>query len=81
MSAYATYSVTGKSTLPGFSPEIKVRRRFADFQWLYEELVRNCQGYVVPPMPEFSIFNKLMNKFEETLLSYRARELRRFLRR
>lgn len=81
VSAFATYSVTGKCKLPGFNSEIKVRRRFADFQWLYEELLRNCQGYVVPPLPEFSIFNKLFDKFEETLLSYRARELRRFLRR
>lgn len=81
VSAYATYNVTGKCTLPGFNAEIKVRRRFADFQWLYEELLRNCQGYVVPPLPEFSIFNKLLNKFEENLLAYRARELRRFLRR
>ena len=44
-------------------------------------LTRLRQGYIVPPLPEASVFNKLVNKFEAALLAYRTRELQRFLRR
>ncbi len=81
VTAYATYAVTGRSTLPGIPAEIRLRRRFADFQWLYDEVLRSSQGYLVPPLPEASVFNKLLNKFEAALLAYRTRELQRFLRR
>ena len=62
VSAFATYAVSGKSTLPGFPQEINLRRRFADFQWLYEEVLRNSPGYIVPPLPEASVFNKFGEK-------------------
>ena len=81
VSAYATYAVTGKSSLPGFPQEINLRRRFADFQWLYEEVLRASLGYIVPPLPEASVFNKFVNKFESAMLAYRTRELQRFVRR
>jgi hypothetical protein len=101
VTGYATYAVTGRSQLPGIPAEFRLRRRFADFQWLYEEVLRSsqvrrearemdmswcsvpsfAQGYVVPPLPEASVFNKLLNKFEAALLAYRTRELQRFLRR
>lgn len=72
--------MSGTSTLPGCPAQFGVRRRFADFQWLFDELMRSHQGYIVPPLPDSSVLNKL-NKFDKTLLSYRARELQRFLRR
>jgi hypothetical protein len=38
-------------------------------------------GYIVPPLPEASVFNKFVNKFESAMLAYRTRELQRFVRR
>lgn len=81
VSAYATYAVTGRASLPGFSSEFNLRRRFADFQWLYDEILRNSPGYVVPPLPEATVFQKFVGKFEAALLAYRTRELQRFVRR
>jgi hypothetical protein len=43
VTGYATYAVTGRSQLPGFPAEIRLRRRFADFQWLYDEVLRSSQ--------------------------------------
>lgn len=51
VSGYVTYLVSVETALPGFEPKFQVRRRFADFQWLHTELVRQHPGYLVPPMP------------------------------
>ena len=58
MSAYMTYLVTTKTTLPSFkSPEFYVRRRFSDFLGLYYRLSEKYVqlGRIVPPAPEKSV--------------------------
>jgi hypothetical protein len=81
VTGYVTYLVSVETTLPAFQPKFEVRRRFAEFQWLYEELKRSHAGYLVPPMPDAGMMQKFVGKFEQQLLAYRARELQRFLRR
>jgi hypothetical protein len=55
------YTVCGKRFTHShvFQIEGRGRRRFSDFVWLYDEVLRNNLGYIVPPLPEASVFNKV----------------------
>lgn len=45
---YVTYAIRTKTTLPEFeSNELSVRRRFNDFLWLHERLVRDYPTYAL----------------------------------
>lgn len=50
---YITYLVTTESDFPAFqSPEFRVRRRFSDFVYLYNVIVRDYPACAVPPLPD-----------------------------
>ena len=53
MSAFYTYEVTTKTTLPQFAfGQFSVTRRFRDFDWLHAQLCAKFPGAIVPPLPE-----------------------------
>jgi len=56
----------------------EVDRRYSDFDWLCEHLKTAHPSCVVPQIPEKTIIG---NKFDESLMAFRARELMRFLQR
>jgi len=53
MSAYYTYEVTTKTSLPQYAfGQFSVTRRFRDFDWLHAQLTNKFPGAIVPPLPE-----------------------------
>ena len=53
MSAFFTYEVTTKTSLPQYAfGQFSVTRRFRDFDWLHAELCLKFPGAIVPPLPE-----------------------------
>ncbi|KZT39373.1 Vps5-domain-containing protein [Sistotremastrum suecicum HHB10207 ss-3] len=63
---YTLYTVTTKTTSPLFAkPSFSVLRRYSDFLWLYETLVQNNPGVVVPPVPEKHSFGRFQDSFVE----------------
>ena len=53
MSAYFTYEVTTKTSLPQYAfGQFSVTRRFRDFDWLHTQLQNKFPGAIVPPLPE-----------------------------
>jgi len=53
MSAYFTYEVTTKTSLPQYTfGQFSVTRRFRDFDWLHTQLALKFPGAIVPPLPE-----------------------------
>ena len=52
-SAYFTYEVTTKTSLPQYQfGQFSVTRRFRDFDWLHGQLCLKFPGAIVPPLPE-----------------------------
>lgn len=58
----------------------EVWRRFSDFTSLLEQLQAGYPGCIVPPLPDKSLMNMLVNN-DSTFIEERRRELRRFLKR
>jgi len=85
VSAYVTYTIEATTTLDFYQvKELQVKRRFSDFLWLQNQLLNHHKGVIVPPLPDKAIFqtNKISgNRFSQTFLEYRRRELERFLTR
>ena len=52
-------------------------RRYSDFVWLHQQLVRNYAGVVIPPLPEKLIVGRFSPEFVES----RRRALEKFLNR
>lgn len=53
ISAYFTYEVVTKTSLPQFQyGQFSVTRRFRDFDWLHSQLSANYPGAILPPLPE-----------------------------
>ena len=73
-SSFVSYAVTVHPQLVGV---INVRRRYTDFRWLRETLVKLFPGYFVPPIPG----KKGLGKFDDYFLEERQGELERFLSR
>lgn len=79
--SHTVFSVETKSTLTSFPKEhCEVKRRFSDFQALYDALHHKFAGYFVPPCPKKDLVQgKLMaGKF---FLSERANSLAIFVNR
>jgi len=69
--AYMTYIIT---TTP---LNLKVRRRYSDFEWLRQTLLNFYSSSVIPPIPKK---NKIGgDRFDETFLIKRMRNLEKFL--
>jgi len=73
---YFRYKLVYVSTRPGFNGETQeVIRRYSDFEWLSNELIKFYPGIIIPPLPEKQSVGNLTNEFVES----RRRALEKFL--
>ncbi|KAG5644625.1 hypothetical protein DXG03_008103 [Asterophora parasitica] len=81
--AYVSYLVQAKTNLPIFStPNPSSRRRFQDFTFLRENLVRDFPACVVPPLPEKHRLEYITgDRFSPDFMERRRLDLHRFLQR
>lgn len=74
--AYVTYKVVTSTNLPNYQyGSYSVVRRYSDFVWLYEALLKEKFGYIIPPMPEKMAIGRFSPEFVES----RRRGLESFL--
>ena len=66
---YMTYGV---STIP---LNLKVRKRYSDFEWLHQKMTEHFINCVIPPLCK----KNYMEQFNEDFISKRARALERFM--
>ena len=85
MSAYFTYEVSTKTSLPQYAHgQFSVTRRFRDFDWLHAQLALKYPGAIVPPLPEKQSVTTTTQKVtgmkqSEAFLENRRWGLQRFL--
>ncbi|KAK9458000.1 hypothetical protein V1511DRAFT_491444 [Dipodascopsis uninucleata] len=81
--AYISYLITTESDFPAFqSPEFRVRRRFSDFVYLYNVIVRDHPACAVPPLPDKQRIEYITgDRFGNEFTSRRGSSLHRFLQR
>ncbi|KAF5323530.1 hypothetical protein D9611_005678 [Ephemerocybe angulata] len=81
--AYVSYLVSAKTNLPIFStPNPTSRRRFQDFVFLREHLVRDFPACVVPALPDKHRLEYLTgDRFSPEFMERRRLDLHRFLER
>ncbi|KAG6817754.1 hypothetical protein H0H87_004545 [Tephrocybe sp. NHM501043] len=81
--AYVSYLVQAKSNLPIFStPNPSARRRFQDFVFLRDNLVRDFPACVVPPLPDKHRLEYITgDRFSPEFMERRRLDLHRFLQR
>ncbi|KAK9370841.1 hypothetical protein V1509DRAFT_614922 [Lipomyces kononenkoae] len=81
--AYISYLITTESDFPAFqTPEFTVRRRFSDFVYLYNIIVRDHPACAVPPLPDKQRMEYITgDRFGVEFTSRRASSLHRFLQR
>ncbi|KAJ3024346.1 Vacuolar protein sorting-associated protein 5 [Thoreauomyces humboldtii] len=78
MGAYVVYRVKTQTDSPAFrSPDVAVNRRFNDFLWLFDKLVAQHPGIIVPPVPE----KQTLGRFQEDFVESRRVGLESFLRK
>lgn len=64
--AHIVYTITTKTTSKLFTyPDTTVTRRYSDFLWLYNRLLNNHPGYIIPPPPEKQAYGRFDDKFVE----------------
>ncbi|KAK9479280.1 hypothetical protein V1514DRAFT_367100 [Lipomyces japonicus] len=80
---YISYLITTESDFPAFqSPEFRVRRRFSDFVYLYNCIVRDHPACAVPPLPDKQRLEYITgDRFGSEFTSRRTSSLHRFLQR
>ncbi|KAK9723287.1 Vacuolar protein sorting-associated protein vps5 [Basidiobolus ranarum] len=67
ISPYIVYKVKTNTTSTLFKrSELSVTRRYRDFLWLYNQLVNNHPGVIVPPVPEKHALGRFQDEFIET---------------
>ncbi|KAG6866042.1 hypothetical protein C0991_009139 [Blastosporella zonata] len=81
--AYVSYLVQAKTNLPIFStPNPSARRRFQDFVFLRDNLVRDFPACVVPPLPDKHRLEYITgDRFSPEFMERRRLDLHRFLQR
>ena len=85
MSAYFTYEISTKTSLPQYAfGQFSVTRRFRDFDWLHAQLALKYPGAIVPPLPEKQSVQTTTQKVtgikqSESFLENRRAGLQRFL--
>ncbi|KJA25786.1 hypothetical protein HYPSUDRAFT_85088 [Hypholoma sublateritium FD-334 SS-4] len=81
--AYVSYLVSAKTNLPIFStPNPSSRRRFQDFVFLRDHLVRDFPACVVPALPDKHRLEYVTgDRFSPEFMERRRLELHRFLER
>lgn len=81
--AYVSYLVQARTNLPIFStPNPSSRRRFQDFVFLRDNLVRDFPACVVPPLPDKHRLEYITgDRFSPEFMERRRLDLHRFLQR
>ncbi|KAJ3573041.1 hypothetical protein NP233_g2677 [Leucocoprinus birnbaumii] len=81
--AYVSYLVTARTNLPIFStPNPSSRRRFQDFVFLRDHLVRDFPACVVPALPDKHRLEYITgDRFSPEFMERRRLDLHRFLQR
>ncbi|TFK56673.1 hypothetical protein OE88DRAFT_1689809 [Heliocybe sulcata] len=81
--AYVSYLVSAETNLPIFStPNPSSRRRFQDFVFLRENLVKDFPACVVPPLPDKHRLEYITgDRFSPEFIERRRLDLHRFLQR
>jgi sorting nexin-1/2 len=85
MSAFFTYEVTTRTSLPQYKfGQFSVTRRFRDFDWLHAQLAIKFPGAIVPPLPEkhsaqTTTLKAVGKQQSDTFLEDRRASLQRFL--
>ncbi|GLB35916.1 putative lipid binding protein [Lyophyllum shimeji] len=81
--AYVSYLVQARTNLPVFStPNPSARRRFQDFVFLRDHLVRDFPACVVPPLPDKHRLEYITgDRFSPEFMERRRLDLHRFLQR
>ncbi|KAL0576802.1 intercellular trafficking and secretion [Marasmius crinis-equi] len=81
--AYVSYLVSAKTNLPIFStPNPSARRRFQDFSFLRDHLVKDFPACVVPQLPGKHRLEYITgDRFSPEFMERRRMELHRFLQR
>mmetsp|Transcript_25646 Transcript_25646/g.59177 ORF Transcript_25646/g.59177 Transcript_25646/m.59177 type:complete len:411 (-) Transcript_25646:389-1621(-) len=77
---YTSYKVNVYSPVPNFlsfTGNFSVLRRYSDFAWLHDSLLKEFPGAVVPPLPE----KQAVARFNPEFIEQRRIGLERFLRR
>ena len=80
---YVSYGVRSETTLPHFRrARTEVRRRFQDFSFLHDALVKEFPACIVPPLPEKRRIGYLIgDRFSDEFVQRRVGELQLFLER
>ncbi|GAA5888720.1 hypothetical protein JCM6882_002825 [Rhodosporidiobolus microsporus] len=80
---FVSYLVCAKTSLPSFSSKApSARRRFHDFVFLREALVKDFPACVVPPLPEKHRMEYVIgDRFSPDFIERRRQDLERFLQR
>jgi sorting nexin-1/2 len=78
VNSYVSYKVNTETDRKQFEQSrFTAVKRYSDFDWLRQHLVRTYHGVIVPPLPEKSV----MKKTESTFVEMRRRSLQTFLNR
>ncbi|KAJ1657105.1 Vacuolar protein sorting-associated protein vps5 [Dispira simplex] len=78
MSAHVVYRVHTRTDAPQYDQgEYMVRRRYRDFDWLFNQLAANNPGVIIPPIPE----KQSLGRFQDDFVESRRLGLERFLRK
>jgi hypothetical protein len=81
---YVGYTVQSSTTrkIPDYftAAEMTVLRRYSDFIWLREQMIKEHPAHVIPPMPSKQGLSQV-DKFDPIFLEVRRRGLERFLQR
>lgn len=64
---YTVYTLRTRTTSPHYrKSEFTALRRFSDFLWLFDSLIANNPGIIVPPVPDKHTFGRFQEQFIET---------------
>ncbi|KAK6355267.1 Vacuolar protein sorting-associated protein 5 [Orbilia brochopaga] len=75
-SAHIVYQVSTKTSSKAYKvPEFTVSRRYRDFLWLYNAMIVNNPGVIVPPPPE----KQQLGRFDQDFVESRRAALERML--
>ena len=73
---HTEYTLSVKTSMENYpADDLKVERRYTDFEWLYNRLTRTFPGRVIPPIPE----KQSRNRFDKDFVEGRRLALQKFI--
>ena len=73
---HTEYAISVKTTMENYPVDnLKVNRRYSDFEWLFNRLTRTFPGRVIPPIPE----KQSRNRFDKDFVEGRRLALQKFI--